>query len=143
MCSPTEMPEVGASLDPHILMRGPYISPIESAGICSHPYHRGLQPPSREVRLLGASPSLRMAPHSKCHEYTSLTFTVTALSTQHTETSACPYQLDFIQTTRHSRGVRSGGRRAPAALSRGRGRRVMSEKWWTSRGEDAPVRAHR
>ena len=80
MCAPTDMPEVGASLGPHILMRGPYISPNDAPGIWSHRYDRGLQPPSREARLLGASPSFNKAPHSECHAYASPTFTVTAVS---------------------------------------------------------------
>jgi hypothetical protein len=48
VCTPTDIPAVGASLGPHILMRDPRTSPNDEVGIWSHRSLRGLQPLSEK-----------------------------------------------------------------------------------------------
>ena len=53
---PTDRPEVGTAMGPHILMRGPSTSPNEPSEICSHGRGRGLQLLLKESDSSSASP---------------------------------------------------------------------------------------
>jgi len=62
---PTDIPEVGTVMGPHILMRGLPTSPNEPAGICSHGKGRGLRPLPEESDSSSASPSSYYSKHSQ------------------------------------------------------------------------------
>jgi hypothetical protein len=62
---PTDIPEVGTAMGPHILMRGLPTSPNEPSGICSHGKGRGLRPLSEESDSSSASPVSTIASSAK------------------------------------------------------------------------------